>query len=462
MGAALRLSFARARREGFKPEPEPPPLLEVDATAPHAELEELTAYFRRGLARRHLDRAKEEARAYRDALERWAVEDAPAPLLEDAPSVLPRGATDARTVDALRDAVSSRRWHLARARGQRERFAKVRGCGARVMVAACKSCGTERKPVHEACGVRRVCPRCDVAGASERRARFGRARGRVLVDAHRYGLFRKVRRGGAYSEKMLTLTVPHFGIEDASGVVRAESRDTLHARISAAFRAWPVFLRRLNRWFKGAGAEFVALHRSFEWTPGKDGEGHPHFHVWLWCPFVDVWLIRAWWAEALRSVGWRVDVDDEDRDVIRVDLRRLRSVNVAAVRELMKGGRRSALTLSRVEFASAKDADAWRAFMRGAWRDGASGPGMDAFSYAEGWTIGDVKGCAADVVARLYMALEGRRLTQASSGFFVDDEPAACECCGASFFLVRFEAARAWGLELPPLSGSCQGRGPPS
>ncbi len=359
----------------------------------------------------------------------------------------------------LHEGATSREWHEAREGGQIARFDRVRGCGKRMRTATCNLCGTDRRAVPEGCGVRRVCPKCDVMGAVRRRARFGRARGRAFVHGHRYGLMRRVRRGGRFSEKMLTLTIPHALLEDSWGLVRRESRDTLHARVLAVFKAWPLFLRMFNDHLREAlpgSAKHVEYHRAFEWTPGRSDEhGHPHFHVYFWCPWVDRLLIRGWWAEALRSVGWPVADDREGNPVLSVRWQMLRSVDVKAVRELMKGGKRSALTLSRIEFHDPREGEEFRR----KW-GGPVGPGVDAFKYAEGWTLADISECSDDVRARLYMALEGRRLTQASRGFFEEDPRAACECCGASMFRVHFAAA-APEVDLERLAIEHEPTGPP-
>jgi hypothetical protein len=112
----------------------------------------------------------------------------------------------------------------------------------------------------------------------------------------------------------------------------------------------------------------------------------------------------------------------------------------------MKGGRRQALTLSRIDLAAGEQSHGYA--------------GIDGFEYAEGWTLADVESfCSPDVRARLYMALEGKRLTQASAGFFLDDEPAICSCCGRRAWSVKFEAAP---VEAAPLVAFTVARGPPS
>ena len=346
----------------------------------------------------------------------------------------------------LHDATTAREWHEGRKEGQRFRFDRVRSCGTRFLVAGCGVCGTDRHGIPEGCGVRRVCKRCDVAGAIKRRARFGRARGRAFVHGHRYGLARRNRRGGRYTEKMVTLTIPHAMLEDSFGLVKEVADgfcwNTISARVIALNLAWPRFLKKLNRHFRmvvGEHARHVVYHRSFEWTPGRSDEhGHPHFHIYLWSPFVDRLLIRAWWAESLRAVGWPVEDDEDGNPKLSTRIQLLRSNGVSEVRELIKGGRDSALKLSRLAFVDPADG----ANMRRGFRKGEPvGAGIDAFKYAEGWTLGDVEECSDDVRAALYKVLEGRRLTQASRGFFLEDERAKCACCGcAGLFRVRFDA----------------------
>src|SRR5207253_2507567 len=139
--------------------------------------------------------------------------------------------------------------------------------------------------VPEGCGVRRVCVQCDNQGAAQRRARFGSARGRAYVEGDRYGLRRRYRKGGSYTEKMLTLTVPHFALADAKPGrrkrngqiepgVRELSCDDLHARIVAIWLAWPRFMRKVIEHLRERNEHHFSWHRSFEWTPATDGIGH--------------------------------------------------------------------------------------------------------------------------------------------------------------------------------------------
>jgi hypothetical protein len=416
----------------------------------HAALEVGTWPFRVHLAMQHQKKARAARRAYHDMLGVWEdaaegwTEGTDLPADADIDEATRSFASFTELVsEAAKSEVSTEKWHSSRMHGQLTRFERVRGCGGRVMIASCKACGEDRKPIRESCDVRRVCKSCEVDGAKARRARFGRARGRKLIDADRYALFQHNRAGGRYGEKMLTLTVPHWDLEDATGKIAEEAKDTIHARILALFKAWPELSRKLGKFWKARFEVHVAYHRSFEWTSGTDHKGHPHFHVYLFSPFVDLDVVREWWALALRRVGWPVLEDEVRPGVFRsrvmVHVKGLPGWNLNAVRELMKGGKRSAIELSKV---------------------GETGAGADAFSYADGWTMADVSE-ADDVRAKLYMALEGRRLTQASRGFFVDDEPPECQCCGGRAFRVRFEA-KCRAADVPPINVITYERGPPS
>jgi hypothetical protein len=108
------------------------------------------------------------------------------------------------------------------------------------------------------------------------------------------------RRGGSYREKFLTLTAPHLGVD-------------VRRRIEIVFCAWPYFLRSLNAWAKRNAADrnIVGIEwlRCFEWEPGKDMLGHPHFHIWLFSPYIPRPEIVTWWREALRRTGCPVDRD---------------------------------------------------------------------------------------------------------------------------------------------------------
>ena len=324
----------------------------------------------------------------------------------------------ARVLDRRRD------WHAGRARGQRDRFERVAACGEGQARATCHACGDEHDlPVR--CDVWRVCVSCRAKAALERRARFGRGRVRALRVAQRTGRLSRFRRG-RWTEKHMTLTVPH--------VVGATDRETVRLRIDLGFAAWRLFTIALRKhWLEHAAAAHVAgglkksealararaerarsperFYRFFEWTPGHDQLGHPHFHVWMLCGWirpsvdrVDVGRVFAPGGGALRG---------------RADCRRASDHTRAAewMRELVK--LRDAVKLSRLELEG-------RA-------------GEDLVEYADGWTIVDASNggrVADEVLGALYEALESRRVSQASLGLLDGRELAVCGQCGERGTLV--------------------------
>jgi hypothetical protein len=102
-----------------------------------------------------------------------------------------------------------------------------------------------------------------------------------------------------WSEKLITLTIPH----DEHGLPMPPDR-----RVSLLRDAWTRFLRVLNRGpFAPSRGVKPSWYRVTEWTPGQDGWGHPHIHLWAVCPWIDrVWLLRAW-RESVAAAGysWR-------------------------------------------------------------------------------------------------------------------------------------------------------------
>lgn len=388
----------------------------------------------------------------------------PSPAIMKAAALAPPPAPlEVDDAALLRAAVGSQRWHDQRARGQEARFSKLAHCGARLRVARCGWCSEDGKQVPDGCGVGRLCGRCAILQAKRRRARFGRARGRVIAEAKRHGLTRQHRRGGRYTEKMLTLTVPHVTTEGLEARARelaghacsperswkerkrAEARrkaaaslaalGTVRARVELLWRAWPRFRRALVAHLElRAEHTWTKLHRAFEWTPGGDALGHPHFHLWMWCPYLDARALAAMWTEAILDAGGEVPRTADG--MARLQIQVFRTFDGNAAEELLKGGRREALTLSRLYHGAPdeKPHTTGRAHPRG------HGP-ESAFDYADGWTLADVFASSAspDTIAALYEVLEGKRLTQASAGFFGADEPATCPCCtGRGQFSVRF------------------------
>jgi hypothetical protein len=372
-----------------------------------AGVEAATAPHREARARAHDERA-------RDALLQWPLTSELTSELRASGELLdlPIGEeTIYVRVEALVRARRAARWHRGRARGALERFARVTECGRGTIVATCVSgCGVEwRVPAH--CQVGRLCVACRSRSANVRRRAFSQARVAAVLAADRRGLLRRGARD-RWSEKFLTLTLPDGDVvADRWELESVGPRAEVARRVRLLLDAWRFFSLSLQRWARAylrrTGTRIV-WHRSFEWTPGADGGGHPHFHVWMLCPFLPHETIVRWWRRALARVDLRVD------GPLIVDIREVVTRPHELVRELVKGGGNNLRIV---------------------------GTGGDVvYRYCEGWTIVDIDQTGkrdaparitSDVGARLYEALDGgRRLTQAARGF-LDPHVSACPFCSA-------------------------------
>lgn len=490
------------------------------------QLESTTRTFRDRHARLHREKTREARATARNVLDVWDP-------LEREPAPGEWAATTEWVSEQMQAALSMARWHEGRDNGQKYRFKKLAQCGTRVMIAQCGQCGGDRKPIDEGCGIARLCERCSLRSAKKRRARFGRARARVAENLQRLGCLRRRKVEGRYisarwSDKMLTLTLPHFlrcNLDEDAALARTPSGDaigllayaedtcklhasevdTTMARVLALRAAWPRFAAKLRKYWRATeravekenlrrlrerlrdgqvvkgrarrsrGRSLLPgvmmqwkdgkkapppMHRAFEWTPGDDALGHPHFHVWMLSPFIDVNVVAAMWTEALREVGLVI----EGRAI--VTLQRFQDFNAAATGELIKGtpGGRGAIEWSRLYKGSRRRA---RRALRPERGSGAAAPTrhgpQNAFEYADGWTIAEaMKTSSVEVVSSLYCALEKMRLTQSGAGFFTEDEPPHCTSCLAQMcWHVRFEPAPEPSLSFTTPADNPT-RGPPS
>ncbi len=189
-------------------------------------------------------------------------------------------------VDPLPAVGNAGLWHVQRARGQVERFERVEDCRRETTVEIhCEGCGTLTERGAR-CRTALVCESCRGKIGYEKRAKLATNR-RVAIDlAAKRGLLRHRRRGGRWSEKLVTVTMPHFA---ELGILE---------RIDFARETWRRFARGWARWLNkhpdastqldAQGKGLARWYRNMEWTPGDDGDsrGHPHFHMWVLCPFL--------------------------------------------------------------------------------------------------------------------------------------------------------------------------------
>jgi hypothetical protein len=275
------------------------------------------------------------------------------------------------------------KWHRDRAKGQRRRIENVTDCRVtQKVVITCNGCGTINEEMGR-CRVGLICVSCRGKIASEKRARFARARAKALNIGRSMGLLRSARRGGRWSEKMVTLTAPHA------------ARHSVRERIMLVRTAWTHFLKSFNAFLRMKGAHGEAQWlRNIEWTPGSDGRGHPHIHVWFFGPFLPQGLLQAWWVEALADVGYHAE-----------ELEHVLPHVIA---------------------------------MRGTERDA-----HEVIKYIVKDIVADGSKVSPQVFAEVYKSLDGVRTTQGARGFLkLADRPEgrACACGALGCFTVRISA----------------------
>lgn len=270
--------------------------------------------------------------------------------------------------EAETDGEDLAKWHRQRQRGQLRRIERVEQCQQEEQEIVCLKCGVVH--VHaKRCRIASLCVSCRGAIIREKQSRFLASREVVLEDAKTRGLLLHNRRGGRWSEKLLTLTAPH---------VRGDSVIERTERILAA---WREMLRYLNRRWRAQRAKSTQFYRSLEWTPGDDAAGHPHLHIWLFCPYLEQSDLVHLWGKALLSAG--LSVEAVARGVI-LDIKEVTQGRGAAA-ELIK--------------YLLKDLDA-------------QGKKLPPELYAE-----------------VYKAFDERRQTQASKGFIgLSEKRPGCDC----------------------------------
>jgi hypothetical protein len=185
---------------------------------------------------------------------------------------------------------STAAWHFGRARGQLRRFEQVRDCGGMEFLVSCESCGHEMKRIEARCGNYRICVTCRGARADQYRFRFREGRERALQRAQ--ALLRPGVRGGRWSEKFLTFTVPHSG----------DVKRDIAVLPKAYRRFWKKLQEHLreDRHLSEQHMALIAYVRVLEVTAGRQHDGHAHLHLYLLSPFLPVeWLAHLWgWAVA--------------------------------------------------------------------------------------------------------------------------------------------------------------------
>jgi len=190
------------------------------------------------------------------------------------------------------------------------------------------------------CGSHWFCPKCRQRTAARIRREFERKPLGLVTAATRAGLTRRdQQRGNRFGERLLTLTGPHIG-------TTRERIQMLHATWR---RFWRLLTDELRPQLLGPGGisiddvpngfpravldpdsnelamyDLLSYFRVFEWTPGADGKGHPHLHVWLFSRFIERDHIKAMWEAAYHDVERKRStiIGPTERRSLVVDIRK--------------------------------------------------------------------------------------------------------------------------------------------
>lgn len=356
---------------------------------------------------------------------------------------------------------SQSRWHEARARGQRRRCVTVGHCGDGEVHATCACGHLTTAPI--LCGCIRLCFRCMARRAHKQRRRFMRAYSVILREGLQAGRYRRTHPGGRWSDKHLVLTVPHLEVRRPGGEI--DRAATAAKRIKVLLSAWDDFARSMQRWLRKHKQYGARFYRCFEWTLGKDGLGHPHLHIWIhgpWLPEHDSHRVRglyvacerrrpganadtvcphcpkgrtaktrrgvrSWWAAALAKQGVGIDAS-----AVNITLRSIRFRCIEFVREIRKP---NGVTYQQrsVRVAAEGDGDPVHALIR----------------YFEPWSIAAAdpetgEQASEDVLAAVYCALEGKRMSQGSRGFLGLGDVTDPVCKGCGYCAAKRVDVRPW------------------
>jgi len=248
--------------------------------------------------------------------------------------------------------------------------------------------------------------------------------------------------GGAWTEKLLTLTLPHSG---------DVGRD-----VATLPKAWRVFWKltrihlEIDRGLSKAHVTQVVYLRVIEITAGQKDDGHAHMHVYLICPYLYSALLRLHWAKAIESCGYEIRTRSAPTPLADV---------LASVKEDWRRAELQRLLVTRrngepilevpnpvidiVKCYAGIEHEIIKYLVKDAERDG------------NGVLVFD-----DDFLARVYEATEGFRMIQTSRGFWVPiaSKTCTCESCGSTKIARKIEPAQPvdehdpiWSaMDLPP------------
>ena len=327
-----------------------------------------------------------------------------------------------------------------------ERVARCGTADAHQITLVCRGCKSPID-IEVGCNSHWFCPQCRARTADKFRADFERKRLGLVTAATRAGLTRRrQKKSERWGERLLTVTLPHTGdpgervrllratwgrfwrtlrealrptLQKRSGITleevpRGMTERAIAQRQKKALASFERYtLERLKsrrigplEWKKRieffpakdhtgstlAGDlnielslwDLLSYLHVFEWTPGTDGLGHPHMHIWIFSRYIEQPLLERLWREAYAHVA---ELELSEVPKLIVDIRQA-APDVA--HELVK--------------CMTKD-----------------------------WEISDTgaKRAAPEVFAQVYAELCDKRIRQSSAGFsnWALAQVKACPCC---------------------------------
>lgn len=312
-------------------------------------------------------------------------------------------------------------WYQARARGQRQRFDVVHACGDNEVVIRCEDCGHSGRRATAFCDQWRLCLGCRSRRGIEYRKRFRDGRVRALARlAH---LMRRGAKGGEWTEKFLTLTLPHSG-----DVVRD---------LKVLPTAWRWFWKRLrehlehDRGVCAANIRKLAYVRVIEVTAGTRSDGHAHLHVYLICPYLHHEVVGMLWGRAIAREGYKT-TSKAISEVLGEEMPEWRRTQLCRFLVTRRGGRLLDSVPNPVDHIQTCYGDIENELVKYLVKDAVKGPG------------GETHLVDVDFYAKAYEGMEGLQTVRTSSGFWVKRQSKACRCekCGSEALSRRIEKAK--------------------
>ena len=261
-----------------------------------------------------------------------------------------------------------------------ERVGRCGTDDAHLITLVCRGCKGPIE-IEVGCNSHWFCPSCRARTADKFRADFETKRLGLVTAATRAGLTRRrQKKSERWGERLLTVTLPHIGdpgervrllratwgrfwrtlrealrpaLQVRSGITlldvpRGMTERAIAQRQKKALASFENYtLRRMKdrrigplewkkriEFFPALDEHGVALASDlnvelslwdmlsylhvFEWTPGADGLGHPHMHVWIFSRYIEQALLERLWREAYAHVS---ETPLEDIGKLVVDIR---------------------------------------------------------------------------------------------------------------------------------------------